>query len=87
TTTRVLETQANQSGKVSPGQGWTNLFIYPAYEFKLTEALLTNFHMPESSLLLLVSAFVGKERLLSAYKEAIRQKYRFLSFGDAMLII
>ena len=87
TTTRVLETQANQRGKVSPGQGWTNLFIYPGYEFKLTEALLTNFHMPKSSLILLVSAFVGKERLLSAYKEAIRQKYRFLSFGDAMLII
>ncbi len=87
TTTRVLETQANQWGKVSPGQGWTNLFIYPGYEFKLTEALLTNFHMPKSSLILLVSAFVGKERLLSAYKEAIRQKYRFLSFGDAMLII
>lgn len=87
TTARVLETQANRWGKVSPGQGWTNLFIYPGYEFKLTEALLTNFHMPKSSLILLVSAFVGKERLLSAYKEAIRQKYRFLSFGDAMLII
>ncbi len=87
TATRALETQANQWGKVSPGQGWTNLFIHPGYEFKLTEALLTNFHMPKSSLILLVSAFVGKERLLSAYKEAIRQKYRFLSFGDAMLII
>ena len=87
TTTRILETQTNQWGKVSPGQGWSNLFIYPGYEFKSTEALLTNFHMPKSSLILLVSALVGKERLLGAYKEAIKQKYRFLSFGDAMLII
>lgn len=87
TTTRVLETQANQWGRVNPGQDWTNLFIYPGYEFKLTEALLTNFHMPKSSLILLVSAFVGRKWLLAAYQEAIRQKYRFLSFGDAMLII
>lgn len=87
TTTRVLETQANQCGRVNPGQDWTNLFIYPGYEFKLTEALLTNFHMPKSSLILLVSAFVGRKWLLAAYQEAIRQKYRFLSFGDAMLII
>ena len=87
TTTRALETQTDQWGRVIPGQGWTNLFIYPGYEFKLTEALLSNFHMPGSSLILLVSAFIGKKRLLGAYEEAIRQKYRFLSFGDAMLVI
>ncbi|RLE06475.1 tRNA preQ1(34) S-adenosylmethionine ribosyltransferase-isomerase QueA [Candidatus Aerophobetes bacterium] len=87
TTTRALETQATSSGLITQGQGWTNLFIYPGYKFKIIEALLTNFHIPRSSLILLVSAFVGREKLLNAYREAIRQKYRFLSYGDAMLII
>ncbi len=87
TTTRVLETQANQGGEVSPGRGWTDLFIYPGYKFKITQALVTNFHMPKSSLILLVSAFGGEKQLLAAYKEAIKENYRFLSFGDAMLII
>lgn len=87
TTTRVLETQANQGREVSSGRGWTNLFIYPGYKFKITQALVTNFHIPKSSLILLVSAFAGKKQLLAAYKEAIKENYRFLSFGDAMLII
>ncbi len=87
TTTRALETQATRSGLVKLGKGWTNLFIYPGYRFKIVEALLTNFHIPGSSLVLLVAAFAGKEKLLAAYREAIKRRYRFLSFGDAMLII
>lgn len=87
TTTRALETQAARSSLVKSGKGWTTLFIYPGYKFKIVEALLTNFHMPGSSLILLVAAFIGKEKLLAAYREAIKRRYRFLSFGDAMLII
>lgn len=87
TTTRALETQAARSGLVKSGERWTTLFIYPGYKFKIVEALLTNFHMPGSSLILLVAAFIGKEKLLAAYREAIKRRYRFLSFGDAMLII
>jgi S-adenosylmethionine:tRNA ribosyltransferase-isomerase len=87
TTTRALETQATQSGLVKSGKGWTELFIYPGYKFKIVEALLTNFHVPRSSLILLVAAFAGKEKLLAAYREAVEQRYRFLSFGDAMLIV
>jgi len=87
TTTRALETQAARSGLVKSGKGWTTLFIYPGYKFKVVEALLTNFHMPGSSLILLVAAFVGREKLLAAYREAIKRRYQFLSFGDAMLII
>jgi len=86
TTARALETNSQQ-GRVLPGEGWTELFIYPGYEFKIVDALITNFHMPRSSLLLLVSAFVGKEKLMQAYKEALAKGYRFLSYGDAMLII
>jgi len=86
TTVRALE--ANSQGSfVLPGKGWTDLFIYPGYKFKVIDALLTNFHMPSSSLLLLVCAFGGKEKVLSAYREAVKKKYRFLSYGDAMLII
>jgi S-adenosylmethionine:tRNA ribosyltransferase-isomerase len=81
-----LETGGEQ-GYLSPREGWTELFIYPGYEFKIVDALITNFHMPRSSLLLLVAAFVGKEILISAYKEAVREGYRFLSYGDAMFII
>ncbi|MCD6471993.1 tRNA preQ1(34) S-adenosylmethionine ribosyltransferase-isomerase QueA [Candidatus Aerophobetes bacterium] len=85
--TRALETQAKSTGLIEEGEGWTKLFIYPGYRFKIVDSLITNFHMPGTSLILLVSAFVGKEKLLAAYKEAIKEKYRFLSFGDAMLII
>jgi S-adenosylmethionine:tRNA ribosyltransferase-isomerase len=67
--------------------GWTDIFIYPGYSFQVVDGLLTNFHLPQSTLLLLVSAFAGRENVLAAYEEAIREKYRFFSFGDAMLLI
>ncbi|MBE0478941.1 tRNA preQ1(34) S-adenosylmethionine ribosyltransferase-isomerase QueA [Candidatus Aerophobetes bacterium] len=86
TTVRALETNSSQSA-LSSGEGWTELFIYPEYKFKIVDALITNFHIPRSSLLLLVSAFVGREKLILAYKEALDKGYRFLSYGDAMLII
>jgi len=86
TTVRVLETVAFPDGTVKPSSGCTGLFIYPGHEFKVIDALITNFHLPKSTLLLLVSAFAGRERILSAYGEAIRKKYRFYSYGDAMFI-
>lgn len=85
TSCRVLESVA-ANGPLTEKSGWTNLFIYPGFQFKVTDYLITNFHLPESTLLMLVSAFAGKEHILSAYEEAIRQRYRFFSFGDAMLI-
>ena len=66
--------------------GWTNIFIYPGYRVKVTDALITNFHLPESTLIMLVSALAGREHILAAYQEAVREKYRFFSFGDAMFI-
>ena len=87
TACRVLETVSDDNGKVSPTNGWTDIFIYPGYKFKIIDALITNFHLPESTLLMLVSAFAGGEYVMRAYGEAIEQKYRFFSFGDAMLII
>jgi len=87
TVVRVLETVANTSGSVLPGSGWTDIFLYPGYRFRTIDALITNFHLPCSTLLMLVSAFAGRERVLAAYHEAVREKYRFYSFGDAMLII
>lgn len=87
TACRVLETQSVAGGIIAAGSGWTDLFIYPGYEFKMVDALLTNFHLPKSTLVMLVSAFAGRERVLAAYGEAVREKYRFYSFGDAMLII
>ncbi|MCD6232136.1 tRNA preQ1(34) S-adenosylmethionine ribosyltransferase-isomerase QueA [Candidatus Aerophobetes bacterium] len=87
TTTRALETSAGNSGIIKEKEDFTDLFIYPGYKFKIIDALITNFHMPASSLLLLVCAFAEKEKVLFAYKEAIKKKYRFLSFGDAMLIV
>lgn len=86
TTVRTLETASSADG-VLPGEGWTELFIYPGYKFKTVDALITNFHMPRSPLLLLVAAFVGKDLLMQAYREAVRLRYRFLSYGDAMFII
>jgi S-adenosylmethionine:tRNA ribosyltransferase-isomerase len=86
TTTRVLEARANASGGVDPGEGETDLFLLPGSRFRVVDALLTNFHLPRSSLLLLAAAFAGRERVLSAYAEAIREGYRFYSYGDAMLI-
>ncbi len=87
TSCRVLETASDESGLISPGSGWTNIFIYPGYHFKAVDALLTNFHLPESTLIMLVSAFAGTGRIKYAYAEAIKEEYRFFSFGDAMLII
>jgi len=87
TTTRCLESAAREDGKVCPGSGWTEIFIYPGYRFKLVEGLITNFHLPRSTLLMLVSALAGKDKIMAAYNEAVRLKYRFFSFGDAMLII
>jgi S-adenosylmethionine:tRNA ribosyltransferase-isomerase len=87
TTTRVLESRAGEAGALAPGPGETDLVIVPPYHFRAVDALLTNFHLPRSSLLLLVSAFAGRERILGAYQEAIRAGYRFYSYGDAMLIL
>ena len=83
----MIETVATNDGRINPGEGETDIFIYPGYRFKVFDGLITNFHLPESTLLMLVSAFAGRENILSAYKEAINLKYRFFSFGDAMLII
>lgn len=87
TSTRVLETVASSEGLVSSASGWTDIFIYPPYKFKCADALITNFHLPESTLLMLVSAFSTKENIMKAYEEAVKQRYRFFSFGDAMFIV
>jgi len=86
TSCRVLETAADEDGRVKPQEGWTDIFIYPGYRFKAIDAIITNFHLPESTLLMLVSAFAGRENILSAYKKAVELEYRFFSFGDAMFI-
>ena len=86
TSCRTVESAADEQGIVHAGSGNTEIFIYPGYRFKVLDALITNFHLPESTLVMLVSALAGREHVLSAYEEAIRQKYRFFSFGDAMFI-
>ena len=87
TSCRTLESAADEDGVLRAGSGWTDIFIYPGYEFRLTDCLITNFHLPESTLLMLVSALAGRERILKAYEEAVKERYRFFSFGDAMFII
>ena len=88
TTTRALEDAASRSGgRVTPSAGTASLFIYPGHQFRVIDGLLTNFHLPASSLLMLVAAFAGRERVLAAYREAVEQRYRFYSYGDAMLIV
>jgi S-adenosylmethionine:tRNA ribosyltransferase-isomerase len=87
TSVRVLEFAAGQNGLVEPGSGQCDLFIYPGYDFKVIDGLITNFHLPQSTLLMLVSAFAGREFILEAYEKAIAEKYRFFSYGDAMLIL
>lgn len=88
TSTRTLETIARDNdGKIVPASGWTNIFIYPGFEFRCVDGLITNFHLPKSSLIMLVSAFYNREKVLELYKIAIENKYRFFSFGDAMIII
>jgi S-adenosylmethionine:tRNA ribosyltransferase-isomerase len=87
TSCRVLESVANENSEMKPVTGWTDIFIYPGYEFKAVNAMITNFHLPRSTLLMLVSAFSEKKHILNAYRQAVNMKYRFFSFGDAMLII
>ena len=87
TSCRTLESATDEEGKLQAGSGWTEIFIYPGYQFKIMDGLITNFHLPESTLLMLVSAFAGKEKIMDAYKEAVRERYRFFSFGDAMFIV
>jgi len=87
TSTRTLETAANKDGTIKPCSGWTDIFIYPGYEFKIVDRLITNFHLPESTLLMLVSALYDREKVLEAYRIAVEEKYRFFSFGDAMIIL
>ena len=86
TSCRVLESIADRNGKVKPTEGDTSIFIYPGYQFKCLDALITNFHLPESTLIMLVSALAGKDFIMKAYEEAVKEKYRFFSFGDAMFI-
>ncbi len=86
TSTRTLETVADDNGYIKEQTGWTDIFIYPPYKFKCVDCLITNFHLPESTLLMLVSSLASKEIIMNAYKEAVEQKYRFFSFGDAMFI-
>lgn len=86
TSARTLESATDQYGKVIAKKGWTDIFIYPGYNFKIVDALITNFHLPESTLIMLVSALAGRDNVLNAYQEAIEEKYRFFSFGDAMFI-
>ena len=86
TSCRTLESFAGENGTVVPSSGWTDIFIYPGYRFKCIDALITNFHLPESTLIMLVSALAGRENILNAYRIAVEEKYRFFSFGDAMFI-
>ncbi len=87
TSCRTVESAADESGKLRACSGWTEIFIYPGYRFKVLDCLITNFHLPESTLIMLVSALAGRETVLAAYEEAVREKYRFFSFGDAMLVM
>ncbi len=87
TSTRTLETAAQEDGTIMPCSGWTEIFIYPGYKFKCVDRLITNFHLPESTLLMLVSALYDREKILKAYDIAVEEKYRFFSFGDAMMIL
>mgnify|MGYP000158136412 CR=1 FL=1 len=87
TSCRTLESATGEDGVLKSGSGWTEIFIYPGYKFKMIDGLITNFHLPESTLVMLVSALAGKENILHAYEVAVQEKYRFFSFGDAMLIL
>ena len=87
TSCRTIESAADETGHLKPTSGWTEIFIYPGYKFKILDGLITNFHLPESTLIMLVSALAGREHVLAAYEEAVQERYRFFSFGDAMLIV
>ena len=84
---RAMETSVSVSGHLNAYTGWTNKFIFPPYDFSVANCMITNFHMPESTLLMMVSAFGGYDLIMKAYKEAIKEKYQFYSYGDAMLIL
>ena len=86
TSCRTIESAADENGKLKACSGWTEIFIYPGYQFKVLDELITNFHLPESTLVMLVSALAGREHVLAAYEEAVKERYRFFSFGDAMFI-
>ena len=86
TSCRTIESATGEDGVIRAGSGWTEIFIYPGYRFKMLDALITNFHLPESTLLMLVSALAGRDNVMAAYEEAVKEKYRFFSFGDAMFI-
>ena len=87
TSCRTVESAADEEGRLKACSGWTEIFIYPGYQFKVLDGLITNFHLPESTLIMLVSALAGREHVLDAYEEAVKERYRFFSFGDAMLVI
>lgn len=87
TSCRTLESATDDQGILHAGSGWTDIFIYPGYQFKMIDRLITNFHLPESTLLMLVSALAGKDNIMAAYEEAVKERYRFFSFGDAMMIL
>ena len=87
TSCRTIESASDENGVLKAGSGWTDIFIYPGYQFKILDCLITNFHLPESTLIMLVSALAGREHVLSAYEEAVKERYRFFSFGDAMFIV
>ena len=87
TSTRTLETLGDENGQIHSGSGWTDIFIYPGYKYRVVDALITNFHLPESTLIMLVSALGGQEAVMKAYREAVEKEYRFFSFGDSMLVI
>lgn len=87
TSCRTIESAADETGRLKACSGWTEIFIYPGYQFKILDCLITNFHLPESTLIMLVSALAGREHVLAAYEEAVKERYRFFSFGDAMLIV
>ena len=84
---RTIESWAAEDGTMTASAGWTDIFIYPGYRFKVLDGLITNFHLPESTLIMLVSALAGREHVLAAYQEAVKERYHFFSFGDAMLIL
>ncbi|MBQ8062560.1 MAG: S-adenosylmethionine:tRNA ribosyltransferase-isomerase, partial [Clostridia bacterium] len=86
TSCRTLESVATKLGHIAEDEDWTSIFIYPGYEFKAMYGLITNFHLPESTLIMLVSAFAGYENTMAAYREAVNERYRFFSFGDSMMI-
>ena len=86
TSCRTLESATDENGILKAGSGWTDIFIYPGYPFKMIDRLITNFHLPESTLMMLVSALAGKDKIMAAYEEAVKERYRFFSFGDAMFI-